>query len=89
MADNTLAASVDRERSMDKKNCRLWNRTDTTRDSNVKITGPEARGDAMSEKVSSEKKRGTIISEEFDKGVKCDKKWINLKEMIIILCDTP
>ena len=40
----------------------------------MKITGLVERGDAMREKLSPEKKRGTIISEELNKGVKCHKE---------------
>ena len=42
------------------------------------------KGETLNEKSSSEKKRGTIISEEFNNGVKFHKKRINLKEMIIL-----
>ena len=35
-------------------------------------------------KIGDWKKRGTLISEECSKGLKCRKVWINLKEMIIL-----
>ena len=59
MADYTVAPSVDWSQLMDKKfpGC------------DMKITGSGGRGDTMSENCRLNK-RGTIISQEFNKGLK-------------------